>query len=141
MALHRREDTVIVRDGFYDEELITRTGGTSDAPVYIKAENKHGAFLQHQGTILEIQHPYIIIDGFLFDGKFSTSNGLLVLRDAANDFILKNSILRNNQRHILRIASPENIVMDNCEIYNAFRFENVNGKAGTFRIRCPWHIN
>jgi len=50
------------------------------------------------------------------------------LRDTAHDFILKNSILRNNQRHILRIASPENVVIDNCEIYNAFRFDNVDGK-------------
>ena len=121
-------DTIIVKDGIYDESLTTRTGGTSDAPVYIKAENKHGAVLQRRGTVWEVKHPYIIIDGFLFDGKFSTSNGLLVLRDTAHDFILKNSILRNNQRHILRIASPENVVIDNCEIYNAFRFDNVDGK-------------
>ena len=80
-------DTVIVKDGTYDEHITTIPGGTAGSPFTLKAQNPRGATIKRSGggTIMEwntggtvsgIQ--YIVIDGFVIDGQNIDGNGIRV---------------------------------------------------------------
>src|SRR3989344_1964418 len=69
-------DTVIVKDGTYEDSYITQINdsGTRERPITIRAENKHGAILKHMkdkspsacSPYIGIKGSYIVIDGFRF---------------------------------------------------------------------------
>ncbi|MFN6947229.1 MAG: right-handed parallel beta-helix repeat-containing protein [Cytophagaceae bacterium] len=94
-------DTVIVRDGIYTTDrggdlLIIKRGGTANAPITFKAENKWKAILDGlgnktwNGIIITATAPYTIIDGF--EIKDFHENGIALY---ANNITIRNNYIHN----------------------------------------------
>ena len=64
-------DTIVVRPGTYNEALTTVRPGVPGAPIVIRAEQGPGTVLVTAlGRVATINHPYTMVDGFIFDGQY-----------------------------------------------------------------------
>lgn len=93
-------DTVIVREGIYDERITTLRGGTNEASRIT---------FQAEGTVTmrgwRIYHPYITVNGFKVTGHWSTSSaeGYVRVSAAGNHFTLLNCTIHDG----IKLASDE----------------------------------
>jgi hypothetical protein len=65
-------DTVIIRDGDYDEHIQEDANGSVGLPITYQAENQHGASLR----AFRISGQYLVLDGLKFT-RYSGTNGNL----------------------------------------------------------------
>lgn len=85
-------DTVWVRSGIYDERVVTRRGGTSEA---------HRVRFLGQGNVtlrgFEVTQPYITVQGFEFTGHASTDvlDGYVVATSSADHLDFINNTVRD----------------------------------------------
>ena len=97
-------DTLLVRDGTYDETLSPTVSGTADLPITILAENRGGAVIQktQDGSAISITSTsaqtiaYITIDGFIArsKGEFSAIS-VNSTDNIAEELMTNNIIIRN----------------------------------------------
>src|SRR5262245_36933233 len=61
-------DTIILADGVYLQDAVSRRNGTADAPITLKGSA--AAVVKGGGAarIIEINHDYMTLDGFTIDG-------------------------------------------------------------------------
>ena len=79
-------DTAIFKNGTYNEVQYTvfSNSGTDDAPITIKAENKHGAIISYAENLnrekLDITKSYITVQDFVItqEGSHETSKDILL---------------------------------------------------------------
>ena len=90
-------DTVVVRDGTYHESLTTVRAGTSDARITLVAENPGNVTITHGGAgVFDVRHPYLTVEGFVFDGQFGPYDVIRV-RATADDLTFSRSEVRNGR--------------------------------------------
>ncbi|MFH1771784.1 MAG: fibronectin type III domain-containing protein [Candidatus Omnitrophota bacterium] len=123
-------DTILIADGTYNlsAAIITTLGGTRDYPITIKAKNSRKAILTRKGRVIEFNKPNYRIEGVVIDGQYSTTNGIFRVQTAAHGLYIKDCVIKNNMRHIVNMTSPNGVIVDSCEIYNAYWFRFEEGK-------------
>jgi len=112
-------DVVIVRAGTYREVLQTVRGGRAGAPIVIRAEEERGSVtVTAIGRVLNIAHPYVTIEGLVFDGQYGADD-LVRVSSAASNLVLRNLEVRRSSRDLIDMASPEDVLIEGCLIHHA----------------------
>lgn len=74
-------DTIVLGDGVYREDIVTRRSGTKTAPITIKGSPNAILKGDGAGRVFEINHDYIHLDGFTIDGLSGSSDDKSNYRD------------------------------------------------------------
>ena len=77
--------------------LITISGGTQANPILITAAEGEEVVLTTSGEVLQIEHPWIVISGIIFDGQFG-SKDIIDVRAGSDNLHLKNIEVRNSSK-------------------------------------------
>ncbi|HEX2455317.1 MAG TPA: chondroitinase-B domain-containing protein, partial [Vicinamibacterales bacterium] len=133
-------DTIIVRPGTYNETLTTIRAGAAGAPIVIRAEQGPGTVLVTAlGRVATINHPYTIVDGFIFDGQYGPDRTIRVT-STANFLVLRNTEVRRASRNVLEIFGPTGVLIENCLIHHALQFDPIEGRLDAHGISAgPVH--
>ena len=109
-------DTVIVAPGTYAEGLTTYRGGLSGAPITIKASGgARSALVTRAGRVLEVLHPYIVVDGLVLDGQYAATDAVRV-SSAADHFVLRNAEVRRSSRDCVDMGGPDGVLIEATSI-------------------------
>jgi hypothetical protein len=112
-------DRVSVRAGTYREKLRTQRGGEQGRAIVVVAGAGPGSVtLSESGRVLTIDHPFIVFDGFIFDGDYGLDDTLL-LTDRASNVTLRNCEVRRSSRDLIDIRGPHDVLIENCLIHHA----------------------
>lgn len=109
-------DTILVKDGFYRENLII------DRSVTLLSENRHGAVIgEGEGTkgIIRIMEESVVIDGFLINTNpliHGIVVGQLDPERVASNCIIRNNKVMNRKIGILISPNAENTTLENNQI-------------------------
>lgn len=117
-------DTVLVKDGAYDERITIDQSGTAGQPIVIKAENKHGASCR--GFV--VTGDYVTIDGleiwaFTLDIPDYGHELDGIRAGGASNLTAVNNYIRDLPRGVGIWSGPYAIVKDNLmeRVYLGFR--------------------
>jgi hypothetical protein len=111
-------DVVIVKRSTYRQAFFSARAGTATAPITIRAESKWAATLRPNGRIVNINHPYIIVDGFIMDGDFVIDD-LVKIQDNGHYAIIRNCEIRNTIKDCIDLDSPKGVLIEGCLIHHA----------------------
>jgi hypothetical protein len=133
-------DTIVVRPGTYNETLSTVRPGAAGAPIVIRAEQGSGTVLVTAiGRVATFNHPYITVDGLIFDGQYGQDRAIRVT-STANFLVLRNSEVRRASRNVLEIFGPTGVLIENCLIHHALQFDPIEGRLDAHGISAgPVH--
>jgi hypothetical protein len=132
-------DILIVEDGVYSETVAIARGGTSGAPIVIKARNKGGAKIApsstdgNSGTSIIISASNVSVQGFEITGTNTSSTGIKLAgaKDAAVDNVLHDIGVSGStctSGAAILVANDNQTITDNL-IYNI-------GPPRTSGFRC-----
>lgn len=79
LKLARPGDEVVLKDGVYKQNLITKRNGTAQKPIVIRAHNRHAAIIRGLKSTLEIRHDHIVIRSLMADNQGSGTRGTAIL--------------------------------------------------------------
>lgn len=120
----RAGDTITVAPGTYAEGIATIRGGSATAPITLRGAQPRSAVITRPGRVLTVSHPYIVIDGLVFDGQYGADDTVRVT--SGGDFLtLRNSEVRRSARDLIDMAAPEGVLVDSSLIHHA-----LNAAAG-----------
>jgi len=108
-------DVIAIEPGTYPESVRTVRGGTAMAPITVRAADAsqdRPAILTAHGTVLQVDHPHIVIDGL--DGAGRT----LDIRNAANFFVLQDAEVRRSGRDCFRIRATRGVRIEDSVIHH-----------------------
>lgn len=82
-AIHRAKagDTITLAPGTYRQDFVTRTDGTKNQPITIIGSNKAIVKGAGRGRVVEINHNYIVLNGFTIDGLHGNPESAKGYRD------------------------------------------------------------
>ncbi len=129
-------DTIILADGVYREDIKTVRDGEVNAPITIKGSHNAIVKAKKSSKVIEINHDYIILDGFTIDGHKSGdiyTDKLVWLMHASHVKII-NMIIKNAAEECIRLKyfSSNNEIaynqIKNCGTKD-FKYKN-GGKNG-----------
>lgn len=122
-------DTILLSDGIYYQDLITKKDGIFAKPITIRggpsAVIKGGGL----GRVIEVNHDFITLDGFTVDGKHNDENTISSYRDkliyvigkgikeGVNGLKIKNMTIKNAGGECVRLRY---FAHDNEIAYNTF---------------------
>jgi hypothetical protein len=119
LAAAQPGDRVRVQAGTYREQLRSRRGGEGNRPITIVASGGRGSVIvSASGRVLTIDHPFIEVDGLIFDGNYGLDDTLL-LTDRASNVSLRNCEVRRSSRELIDIRAPRQVLIENCLIHHA----------------------
>lgn len=104
-------DTIIVRDGIYNEWIII------DKSIVLRSENgPENCIMDGKGfgDAIEIVADNVVIEGFTIRNY---STGIRIL---SNNNIIKNNIIQNNDDGIRTLSSNNNVIMNNNIVDNKY---------------------
>lgn len=109
-------DIITVQPGTYKELLATVRGGQPDAPITVRSAKGRGSVVvTRSGQVANIRHPYVIVDGLVFDGGFAAADTIRVT-SAANFFVLRNAEVRRSGRDCIDMAGPTGVLIEKSSI-------------------------
>ena len=73
--------TINLQPGEYRQDFITKRDGTSDNPITIKGPKEATVKGAGNGRVIEINHDYLVLDGFTVDGRHASTNSQDDYRD------------------------------------------------------------
>ena len=103
--------------------LITISGGTQANPILITAAEGEEVVLTTSGEVLQIEHPWIVISGIIFDGQFG-SKDIIDVRAGSDNLHLKNIEVRNSSKDCIDIKESSNITIEDALIHHCLNWEN-----------------
>jgi len=117
-------DSVVVHDGTYREPLWTVRGGSAAARITLRAENPGQAtLLADDGRVMQVNHPYVSIEGLVFDGQYNDSDVIRV-QSTADHLVFSNNQVRHGRRDGIDLGNNQD---DGSLIGAGFDFlENVS---------------
>jgi hypothetical protein len=122
LATVQAGDTILVRDGTYQELLTTQRAGTASQRITLQAEHDGGATVTRAGRLLNVQHPYYTIDGLVFDGQFGAED-LVTVSSSANNLIIRDSEVRRGSRDGIDMSAAQNVLIENSKIHDLIWFD------------------
>ncbi len=114
-------DTVIVRDGVYEESPATARDGTASGPITVRAENSRQAVLTSSGNVLTLRHAHHVIEGLVIDGKLG-SGRTVRLRDNANHVELRDLEIRNSGNNCVDLGVADDVLIEQSAIHHCLRW-------------------
>jgi hypothetical protein len=122
-------DTVLVAPGTYAEGLTTYRAGASGAPITIKATGgARSALVTRAGRVLEVLHPYVVVDGLVLDGQYAATDAVRV-SSAADHFTLRNAEVRRTSRDCIDIGGPDGVLIESTNINRCLWWSGVREDA------------
>jgi hypothetical protein len=112
-------DVISVLDGTYAEAITTVRAGSGSARITLRSLNGRGTVtLTAAGRVLTVNHPYVSIEGLVFDGQYGLNDTVRV--SAGGSFLrLTNCEVRRSSYDLIDMAAPEGVVIENCLIHRA----------------------
>ena len=124
LAKAQAGDTIHVGPGTYAESLVTVRGGMPNAPIRIRAQGTRGSsIVTMRGRVLQVNHPYVTVEGFVFDGQYGLADTVDV-NDGADFLTLRNLEVRRSSKDLIDIGSPEGVAIEGCLIHHALNAAN-----------------
>ncbi|MCD6365038.1 MAG: right-handed parallel beta-helix repeat-containing protein [Planctomycetes bacterium] len=129
-------DTVVVKDGTYNEWVYTQVAGTETDRITLRAENPGAATVlnitSQSWAPFIIGHPNYTVEGLIMDGNWG---GKLVrvfgpgkevpelgmTFPGGDNLIFRDNIVRNTTDNGVDLGTPQNVLIDNCHIYNCLK--------------------
>src|SRR5690606_26335280 len=75
LAKAQAGDTVTIAAGTYNESLVTVRGGMPNAPIRVRAQGSRGTVIVTvRGRVLQVNHPYITVEGLVLDGQYGQAD-------------------------------------------------------------------
>lgn len=118
-------DTVIFKDGIYNEEeiIVFTNSGTENAKITFKSENKQGAKIvckKSNNAKINILKDYIVLEDFDFtqtddDSLISNTSDILV-RVRANNCEIRGNKFSNVYEEAVKLSAARNVIVENNEI-------------------------
>lgn len=139
-------ETINLAEGIYLQDFVSKRNGKNDAPIVIKGTKNSIIKGGGNGRVIEINHDYIVLDGFTVDGFFGSSNKsesyrdklIYVLgkekKDGVTGLKIKNMNIKNaggeciRLRYFTKKSEIVNNVIENCGVED-FKFDG-GGKNG-----------
>ncbi len=111
-------DTVTVQPGTYAEALSSVRGGMAEAPITIRADGERGSVLvSRNGRLLTVSHPFVIVDGLIFDGQYAPTD-TLKLTSGASHFVLRNAEVRRSGRDCIDMNGPGDVLIERTSVHH-----------------------
>lgn len=81
-ALDRAQpgDTIVLSDGLYREDIVSRRNGTRELPITIRG-SRNAIIKGGGGRVIEVNHDYLVLDGFTVDGHWNDKEEAASYRD------------------------------------------------------------
>lgn len=112
-------DTIQVAPGRYAESLTTVRGGAPGQPIRLVASGGRGTVqIVRRGRVLTVNHPHIVVEGFVFDGGYGADDTVRV-GAAANDFVLRDCEVRRSSRDLIDLAGAPDTLIERCLLHHA----------------------
>ena len=120
-------DTIELTAGTYEvDELTTKSDGTADAPITLRAVPGETVTLLGSGQILQVDHAHWLFDGIIFDGGFGAADTIKV-ESSANHTTLHNVEVRNSKRDCIEMEAPVGVTISNSEIHHCLFMDPDDG--------------
>ncbi len=74
-------DTIHLASGTYEQDVLTATAGTASAPITITGPDNAVVKGGGKARIIEVNHSYIVLQGFTIDGKHGSEDKASSYRD------------------------------------------------------------
>jgi hypothetical protein len=111
-------DIVSVAPGMYAEGLSSVRGGVAGAPIIVRAADGPGsAIVSRSGRLLTVSHPFVIVDGLVFDGQYAPTD-IVKLSSGANHFVLRNAEVRRSGRDCIDMNGPADVTIERTSIHH-----------------------
>ena len=122
-------DTITVRPGTYVEAIHSVRGGAPDQPIRLRSIDGRGAVVvTATGRVLTVTHPYLTVEGVIFDGQYGTDDTVRIGSDA-HAFTLRNAEVRRSSRDLVDIAAPRDVLVEDSLIHHALDARNGRSDA------------
>ena len=139
-------EIINLSEGIYLQDFVSKRNGKSEAPIVIKGVKDSIVKGGGNGRVIEINHDYIILEGFTVDGFYGSSDKVESYRDkliyvlgkekkdGVTGFKIKNMNIKNAGGECIRLryfATKNEIVnnlIENCGVED-FKFDG-DGKNG-----------
>jgi hypothetical protein len=118
-------ERIIIREGTYPESLIFPNAGTALDRITMKPYPGEEVKIKVQGKVIDVDNPYITINGFIIDGDWGTED-IIRVGDNGNNLILKKVEVMNTLRDCIDMASPENVLVENSKIHDCINVQDGN---------------
>jgi len=110
-------DTVTVAAGTYAEALKTARDGTAASPITVRAAAGAQVELSLAGELLQVDHAYFVLDGFVLDGQYADAD-IVDVNDGATGLVLRNTEIRKTTRDGVDMAGPSDVLIEGCLIHH-----------------------
>jgi Calx-beta domain len=111
-------DVVTVRPGTYPQRVASVRAGTASAPITLRAEGARGSvILTLAGEVMQIDHPYVVVERLVLDGQYSYAI-ILDINTPANYFVFRDSEVRRAGRDCVDMGSPTGVLFDGALIHH-----------------------
>ncbi|GAB4374847.1 MAG: hypothetical protein Kow0042_19790 [Calditrichia bacterium] len=113
-------DTIIVMPGNYSigGEISTVRSGLPGQPITLTAYDPiNRPYVQRIGKNLKIQHSYLIVDGFIFDGQFGAQD-VIDIRGGSHRVTIKNCEVMNGLKDGIDLHASDFVTIENCRIHH-----------------------
>jgi hypothetical protein len=114
----RPGDVITVAPGTYAETLSSVRGGSSGAPITLRAAVPRTAIVTRPGRILNVSHAYLVVDGLVLDSQYAADDTVRVT--SSGDFlVLRNSEIRRSSKDLIDMAAPEGVLVEGSLLHHA----------------------
>jgi hypothetical protein len=117
-------DVITIRPGTYSEALTTARNGAESSPIRLRAaEGRGSVVVTASGRVLNVFHPYVIVEGLILDGQYGLSDTVKV-GDGGHFFTLRDAEVRRSTRDLIDMAAPHGVLIEDCLIHHALNAAN-----------------
>jgi hypothetical protein len=111
-------DEIAVGPGTYRESFATTRGGTSAAPLVVKAARPEARpIFGAVGRVATLAHPYVVLDGLVLDGGYGQGDTIRVT-SAASHLVLRNLEVRHSGTDCVDMAAPNDVLVERVLIHH-----------------------
>jgi hypothetical protein len=111
-------DVVSVRPGTYREAIRSIRNGKTGARITLRSTSGRGSVLvTFAGTALRVDHPYLTVSGFVFDGRYAAVD-LIDVNGGGDYLIFRDSEVRRTSRDGIDLGDPEGVVIEGSLIHH-----------------------
>lgn len=112
-------DTIQVAPGRYAEALTTVRGGMPGRPIRLVASGGPGTVqVVSRGRVLTVNHPHIVVEGFVLDGEYGADDTVRV-GAAASHFVLRDCEVRRSSRDLIDLTGAPATLIERCRLHHA----------------------
>ncbi len=117
-------DTILVRDGVYNESLVTESDGAALAPITLSAQNPGQVVIQSADMqALDVVNPYWNVRGLVFDGGFNDWDVVRV-RTTADYLQFSSNLVRHGSKDGIDLGANDVLIGPEFDFLNGVTIEN-----------------